>query len=149
MKWPVAALALICALPASAQPGPSANPSAVNPGPSTPMTPTPDDRAKQWLILIDDGNYDAAWKQAGAGLRDKIRNDKFTADVGGVRQPLGAMTSRTIKDVKLTKTLPGMRDGQYAVVRYDSAFAHKVAAVETLTLVSENGGWSVIGYHIN
>ncbi len=149
MKWPVAALALICALPAVAQPAPSANPSAVNPGPSTPMTPTPDDRAKQWLILIDDGNYDAAWKQAGARLRDKVRNDKFTAQVGSERQPLGAMTSRTIKDVKLTKTLPGMRDGQYAVVRYDSAFAHKVAAVETVTLVSENGGWSVIDYHIN
>jgi hypothetical protein len=42
-----------------------------------------------------------------------------------------------------------MRDGQYAVVKFDSAFAHKVAAVETVTLVSEKGAWSVIGYFIN
>jgi hypothetical protein len=59
------------------------------------------------------------------------------------------MSSRTLKDVKLTKTLPGMRDGQYAVVRYDSAFAHKAAAVESVTLVSENSAWSVVTYSIN
>ena len=43
------------------------------------------------------------------------------------------MSSRALKDVKLTKTLPGMRDGQYAIVRYDSAFAHKATAVESVT----------------
>ena len=48
----------------------------------------------------------------------------------------------------MTKTLPGMRDGQYATVRYDSAFAHKAASVESVTLVLENGAWSVIGYFI-
>ena len=141
MKFFAIALALLFSLPALAQP--------VNPGPSTAMTPTPDVRAKQWIILIDDGNFAEAWKQAGATLRSAGAADKFAQQVGAVRTPMGAMSSRTIKDVKLTKTLPGMRDGQYAVVRFDSAFAHKVAAVETITLVSENGGWSVIGYHIN
>ena len=141
MKWFAVALALLFAMPALAQP--------VNPGPSTAMTPTPDDRAKQWIILIDDSNYAEAWKQAGATLRNAGGADKFANQVSAVREPLGAMSSRSIKDVKLTKTLPGMRDGQYAVVRFDSAFAHKVAAVETVTLVSENGGWSVIGYRIN
>ena len=141
MKWFAIALALLFSLPALAQP--------VNPGPSTAMTPTPDDRAKQWIILIDDGNYVEAWKQAGAALRNKGTSDKFAQQMSVVRAPMGAMSSRTIKDVKLTKTLPGMRDGQYAVVRFDSAFAHKVGAVETIALVSENGGWSVIGYQID
>ena len=54
-----------------------------------------------------------------------------------------------MKDVKLTKTLPGMRDGQYATVRYDSVFAHKAPAVETVTLVSDNGAWSVVAYSVN
>ncbi len=65
-----------------------------------------------------------------------------------MRDPLGAMATRTIKNVKLTKTLPGMRDGQYASVQFDSGFAHKAAAVETVTLTSEKGGWSVISYSI-
>lgn len=140
MKWLFIALALCAPLPALAQGAAK---------PATAMTPTPDDRAKQWLTLVDDSNYADAWKQAGAMLRSKADQQKFTRDVSGTRVPLGAMSSRTIKNVTLAKTLPGMRDGQYAVVKFDSAFAHKVAAVETVTLVSENGGWSVIGYFIN
>jgi hypothetical protein len=54
-----------------------------------------------------------------------------------------------LKDINATKTLPGMRDGQYTIVRYDSAFAHKAAAIESVTLESENGAWSVVSYSIN
>jgi hypothetical protein len=140
MKWLFVAFALLFAAPAWAQ---------TAAGPSTAMTPTPDDRAKQWLTVIDDQNYADAYKQMGAMARDKASEQNFAGKVGGVRAPLGAMSSRTLKDVRLAKTLPGMRDGQYAVVRFDSAFAHKAAAVETVSMVSENGAWSVIGYFIN
>ena len=140
MKWLLVAFALIFVSPVLAQ---------TAAGPSTSMTPTPDDRAKQWLTLVDDQNYADAYKQMGAGARNKATEQDFATKVGGTRTPLGAMSSRTIKDVKLTKTLPGMRDGQYATVRFDTAFAHKAAAVETVTVESESGGWSVIGYFIN
>ncbi len=137
MKWPLLAFALLFALPALAQ------------GPATPMTPSPDERAKQWLTLVDDSNYGEAWRQAGSSLRAHADMTKFQNEVGGVRQPMGAMATRTIKAVKMGKTLPGMRDGQYATVQFDSSFAHKAAAVETVTLTSEKGAWSVISYHIN
>ena len=140
MKWLAVAFVLLIAVPALAQP---------KTGQSTAMTPSPDDRAKQWLILIDDQNYADAYKQLGAAARDKISVEQWTKTVGGVRQPLGAVSSRALKDVKLTKTLPAMRDGQYTIVRYDSVFAHKAAAVESITLESENGAWAVIGYFIN
>ena len=139
MKWLAIAFALLVAAPAHAQ---------TKAGPSTAMTPTPDDRAKQWLTLVDDQNYAEAYKQMGAVARGKASAEEFAKSVGGVRAPLGAMSSRTLKDVNLAKTLPAMRDGQYAIMRYDAAFAHKSAAVETLYLASENGGWSVIGYFI-
>ena len=83
-----------------------------------------------------------------AVARGKASAEKWAQKAKTDRDPLGAMTSRTLKDVKLTKTLAGMRDGQYATVRYDTAFAHKAAAVESVTLVSEGGAWSVIGYSI-
>jgi uncharacterized protein DUF4019 len=140
MKWLVIAFAFLLVAPALAQP---------KAGPSTFMTPAPDERAKQWLALVDDQNYAEAYKQMGAPARGKVAADQWTKQVSGVREPLGAMSSRALKDVKLAKTLPGMRDGQYAIVRYDSAFAHKAMAVETVSLVSENGAWSVIGYFIN
>jgi hypothetical protein len=140
-------LALICAAPIFGSPVLAQ--SAPAPAPATAMTPTPDARAKQWLTLIDDGNYAESWNQAGSYLKGKIGSDAFGQQVGGTRTPLGAMSSRNLKDVKVSKTLPGMPDGQYAVVRYDSAFAHKAAAVESVTLSSGKDGWSVIGYHIN
>src|SRR5581483_5801878 len=140
MKWLLMAFVLIFSGPALAQ---------TAAGPSTAMTPTPDDRAKQWLTLVDDKNYADAYKQMGAGARAKSSERDFTAKLSGARTPLGAMSSRTLKDVKLTNALPGMRDGQYATVLFDTAFAHKAAAVETVNLESENGAWSVIGYFIN
>ena len=35
------------------------------------MTPSPDDRAKQWLSLIDDQNYADAYKQMGPSAQAK------------------------------------------------------------------------------
>lgn len=142
MRWLFLAFVLLAAAPALAQ-------TALSAGPSTAMTPAPDDRAKQWLTLVDDRNYSEAYRQMGAVARDRVASEAWAKTVDGVRIPLGAMSSRTLKDVKMTKTLPGMRDGQYAVIRYDSVFAHKAIAVESVTLVSENGAWSVAGYFIN
>lgn len=138
MKWLVVAFTLLMSAPALAA-GAAA----------TSMTTSPDDRAKQWMTLIDDQNYADAYQQMGAVARGKIAADSWTQKIRSTREPLGAMSSRTLKDVKMTKTLPGTRDGQYTTVRYDTAFAHKAASVESVTLVSENGGWSVIGYFIN
>lgn len=140
MKWLFVAFVLAAAAPALAQ---------TSAGPSTSMTPAPDDRAKQWLALIDDGNYTDAYKQMGAAARAKVNEQDFTTKISSTRTPLGAMSSRTLKDINATKTLPGMRDGQYTIVRYDSSFAHKAEAVESVTLESEHGAWAVVGYFIN
>ena len=140
MKWLLVAFALAVAAPAWAQ---------TAAGPSTAMTPTPEDRAKQWLTLVDDKNYADAYKQMGAVARSKSSEQAFAAKTGSERAPLGAMASRTLKDVNAAKTLPGMRDGQYTIVRYDSSFAHKASAVESVTLESEHGAWSVVNYSIS
>ena len=139
MKWLALLFALFFALPAFGQAGSGA---------ATPLTPSPDDRAKQWLTLVDDGNSTEAWKQVAAQWKDKLSQERFVRMLTTVRGPLGAMTSRNLKAVNLVKTLPGMRDGQYTVVRFDSAFAHKASAMETVTLISDNGAWSVVDYHI-
>ena len=81
MKWLLAAFLLLA-------PAAAAQPAATSAtGVATAMTPTPDDRAKQWLNLVDDGNYAEAWKQAGGFLRDHAKADVFAQSVGGVRMP--------------------------------------------------------------
>lgn len=141
MKWLAIAFALLIAAPAAmAQTGA---------GRATSMTVSPDDRAKQWMSLVDDQNYADAYKQMSTIARGKITAEAWTGNIRTMRVPLGAMSSRTLKDVKMTNTLPGMRDGQNAAVRYDSAFAHKATATETVTLVLENGAWSVTSYRVD
>jgi hypothetical protein len=136
MAWLVIAFSLLISGPALA-------------APAMPMTVSPDDRAKQWMTLVDDQNYADAYQQMGVIGRGKIAADLWTQKIRDARAPLGAVSSRTLKDVKMTKTMPGMRDGQYATVRYDSTFARKAGGVETVTLILEDGAWSVISYFIN
>jgi hypothetical protein len=108
----------------------------------TAVTPTPDDRARQWLVLVDDKNYAQSWSEAGKAFQNRQKTDAWAAEAGAKRAPLGAVASRDLKSIDLSRN-------NTAVIRYDTAFAHKAAAVETVTLAFENGGWSVIDYSVN
>ncbi len=150
MKWPIALALLVLATPPALAQGAVQPPPATGAvGPATALTPAPDVRAKQWLGLLDDKNYTDAYKQMGAAAQGKIKSDAFAEQLGSTRGPLGAMATRAIKSIKMSNTLPGMRDGQYATVQFDSSFAHKAQATETVVLASDKGAWSVVGYHIN
>lgn len=148
MKWSIAFVLLVLAAPALAQGAVQQPPATGAVGPATALTPSPDDRAKQWLGLIDDQNYPDAYKQMGPEAQGKITASAWSEKLGGTRGPLGAMATRSIKSIKLSNTLPGMRDGQYATVQFNSSFAHKAQATETVVLASDKGAWSVVGYFI-
>lgn len=113
-----------------------------NPNQITAVTPTPDDRARQWLVLVDDKNYVQSWGQAGKAFQGHQKNDAWAKDAATLREPLGAVASRGLKSIDLSRN-------NVAVIKYDTAFAHKAAAVETVTLAFENGGWSVTDYSVN
>jgi hypothetical protein len=107
----------------------------------TAATPAPDDRARQWLVLVDDKNYAQSWSEAGKGFQNRQKVDAWAATAGGVRTPLGAVASRDLKSIDLSRP-------NIAVIRYDTVFAHKAAAVETVTLSFDNGSWSVTDYSV-
>lgn len=118
---------------------------AQNPSPARRISgtvPVPDDRARQWLVLVDDKNYAQSWSEAGATFKTKQKADAWASDAGNRRAPLGAVASRGLKSIDLTRN-------NTAVIRYDTVFARKAAAVETVTLNFENGGWAVVDYSVN
>ena len=142
MKWSIAlALLVLATPPALAQSAVQPPPATGAVGPATALTPAPDDRAKQWLGLVDDQNYADAYKQMGMAAQGKTSASAFAEKQGITRGPLGAMATRTIKSIKVS--------GQSATVQFDSSFAHKAQATETVVLASDKGAWSVVGYHIN
>ena len=104
---------------------------------------------ERWLGLVDKGDYAASWNAAGAFFRNAITRDRWQESLRGVRPPLGAVKSRTLKSATPAKTLPGAPDGEYVVFLFDSSFERKQAAVETVTAVKEpDGTWRVVGYFI-
>ena len=108
----------------------------------TAVTPTPDDRAREWLVLVDDKNYPQSWSQAAKVFQGRQKADVWAKDADTLRTPLGAVASRGLKSIDLSRN-------NVAVIRYDTAFAHKAAAVETVTLAFENGAWAVSDYSVN
>ncbi|MDB5741568.1 MAG: LuxR family transcriptional regulator [Alphaproteobacteria bacterium] len=138
LRSAVTALLVLCAaVPALAQSGNQTGKKPV----ITASTPTPDDRARQWLVLVDDKNYSSSWMQSGKAFQGRQKADAWARDAGVRREPLGAVASRGLKSIDLSRS-------NVAVIRYDTVFAHKAAAVETVTLSFENGSWAVTDYSV-
>ena len=105
--------------------------------------------ADAWLKLVDDGKYTASYQQAASLFKDQVSAAKWTEKVGAARKPLGPVASRRVKFAQYETTLPGAPDGQYVVIVYDTSFAHKKAATETVTaMLDKDGKWHVAGYFI-
>jgi hypothetical protein len=57
--------------------------------------------------------------------------------------------SRKLKSATYSKTLPGAPDGEYVVIKYNTSFANKASAVETISpMLDKDGTWRVSGYFI-
>jgi len=54
-----------------------------------------------------------------------------------------------VSSTTYTESLPGVPDGKYVVIQYQTSFAKKKAAIETVTpVLDEDGRWRVSGYFI-
>jgi hypothetical protein len=107
----------------------------------TAAMPAPNDRARHWLTLVDDKNYAQSWNEAGAAFKARQTADAWTKSAADTRGPLGAMASRDLRAIDLSRS-------NVAVIHYDTVFAHKAAAQETITLAFENGSWAVTDYAV-
>ena len=102
-----------------------------------------------WPALVDAGRYAESWDEASLMFRNAVTKPQWVQKVSGVRDPLGKVTSRRLKNASYTKTLPGAPDGEYVVIQYDTSFEHKQSAVETVTpMLDKDGKWRVSGYFI-
>ena len=107
------------------------------------------DAAGNWLALVDQGEYAKSWESAAEYFRGNVTKDQWGRLLTGARKPLGEVTSRRVKATHYSTSLPGAPDGEYVVVRFETAFENKRSAIETVTPMKEkNGAWRVSGYFI-
>jgi len=122
-------------------------------GSSVSAAETPEQLAQtsteQWLALVDAGQFAESWQSAAAYFKAAVSEPQWKTAINSIRNPLGSLVSRKLKSAKYTKTVPGAPDGEYVVLQFDTSFANKKAAVETVTpMMDKDGKWRVSGYFI-
>ncbi|MEW6992609.1 DUF4019 domain-containing protein [Colwelliaceae bacterium 6441] len=104
--------------------------------------------AKEWLNIVDAGNYSDSWQKSDSFFQSQLSQNKWDKALKGVRTPLGKVNSRSELGAKEYTTLPGVPDGEYLVIQFQTDFQNKKSATETLTLSKASGKWLPIGYFI-
>ncbi len=104
--------------------------------------------ALEWLALVDQGNYEASWKDASSFFRSQVTSEKWQSAMKSVRAPLGAVGDRTFVSATYSTRLPGAPDGEYVVLQFKTKFANKDGAIETVTPMLDGDEWRVSGYYI-
>lgn len=105
--------------------------------------------AEAWLALTDSGKYAESWDESATAFKGAVTKDQWVDALKKVRAPLGALQSRKLKSASYAKNLPGAPAGEYVVIQFDTSFANKTSAVETITpMMDKDGKWRVSGYYI-
>jgi len=108
------------------------------------------DAAATWLAILDSGDYEGSWVSAATFLKSSVSKEDWIRAMENARKPLGALVSRKISETKHRTLLPKALKGQYLIIEYDTDFANRSSAGESITQMQEKDGtWHVGGYHLN
>lgn len=129
-------------------------PTPRGPAEQTTSSPSPslwadsESRALDWLHLVDQEKWSESWQQAGTILRSQLSGDDWVSAIVPVRKPLGAVLSRALASATKATSLPGAPEGEYEILVFQTDFAARKGAKETVVLAREPTGWGVSGYFI-
>ncbi len=105
--------------------------------------------AESWLAVVDKGDYAGSYDGAASIFKLAITKKDWLQKVRAARSLMGKVISRKLKRAQYKTSLPGAPDGKYVVIQYDTSFANKRSAVETITpTLDKDAKWRVSGYFI-
>ena len=126
--------------PASEPAAPSAAAAAAPPAAQSDATQA----AIRWLELVDAGRWGESWAASAQSFRTSNTVEVWQSASETARVPLGRVLSRRFTS---EESIPAPPSG-YQLVRFQTSFANKAAATETLSLAREGQSWRVAGYFI-
>jgi DNA-binding CsgD family transcriptional regulator len=143
----------VALLALSALSGPSQAPAVTEPAsvataPAVAATPASEaaavDAARQFLALLDRDDWAASWQAAHPSFK-LLNTVEWWADASKqVRGAMGTASSRELATVNFVAAPPN----GYWIIAFKANYSKKGAAVETLHLASENGGWRMTGISV-
>jgi len=142
------------AQPAKPAPGPQVAPNPSPPGEDRVQPTKGDDRdmiqaSEKWLKLIDMGEFGAAWDISAPSLKSSVTRKAWVDGLAAARKPFGEVRARKTDKFARSHKLPGLPEGDYALLLFDTQFANGKQAQEHLTWVLGKGDvWQVTGYFI-
>ena len=101
--------------------------------------------AKEWLALVDAGEYNQSWLTANKTLKAQSDKDGWANYLIAIREPFGKVVSRKVMRTRTVTQIQGMPDGEYFQVQFEVKFENK-SGMERMTVAKEGGGWKVAGY---
>ena len=105
--------------------------------------------AEKWLGLIDEGKYGESWKEAAEYFKNAVKLEQWVENMQAIRKPLGKLVSRKVKSTSYQTAMPGAPDGEYVIIQFETSFANKKSAIETVTpMMDKDGQWRASGYFI-
>ena len=104
--------------------------------------------AETFSATIDDKNYQAAYQSGSKLLHLTSTENQWISEIGRTREVLGTALQRKLKAVKSIATYPGLPDGEYMLVYFETKMEHKEKAAEVLLVAQIDGAWKVCSYHL-
>lgn len=105
--------------------------------------------AEQWLELVDAGDFAGSWNTSAQYFKKTIPQGDWENSLDAVRSTLGDVVSRKLRSVYYTKSIPEGPSGELMVLEFETSFAKRKVAMETVTpMLDKDGNWRVSGYYI-
>ena len=105
--------------------------------------------AQVFIGMIDRGDYDAIWLNAGPSLRDATNETAFIMTLKLAKKAFTLLPGREPESMGFnTQAEPGGPVGEYVMVQF-VARAGDLTATERVVMQKEQGRWKIIGYFIN
>lgn len=101
--------------------------------------------ALTWLALVDSAQWDASYAATGEAFRKLNTGAAWSQVSEKGRVPLGKVISRTPMSEETVHAPPA----GYQMVKFETHFANRASALETVTLAREDGVWKIVGYWID
>ena len=105
--------------------------------------------AHTWLLGVDQGDYPKSWLEAAQPFKKAVTSAQWQTALTEARAPLGAVISRQPVLVQYKPPVPNAPTDEYVMIQYQTRFANRVTAIETVAPIRETDGlWRVSGYFV-
>lgn len=103
--------------------------------------------ARAWIALMDSQRWAQSWDAASQQTRSSATQAEWATAMQAIRQPLGAASARTLK-LAVRDDEPDGRKQLVEIVQFNTSFAQKPNATESLIMTRDGDGWKVMVYGI-